>query len=399
MSSVFIAMGETGALHFDPTNSSTHGDWQTFGPIPITVPTPASTTMRYIITPSDRYTPGFFNPDRAFPVGGIGYETGPTKAPGGKLVNPINLIIHARNSDTAANGGYASFFWLAIDEGQGPISPAGIPLNQKLIGQPANFVATKNTGDHQVLPNIFNPANPAQASPPAVQLQGNPPYSFVSTIGTTVVSTFGTAPFKPLPAAPPSVGRPLVFVTANNAGCGVSPNLAHNAAAVALVADHANTVPMTSTGFKLIARNTDIAGACGFNWVALLPTTSSLVSRLINVPPGAPQPLDLLVDTGTCPAPVLGPFYFNAVGTSGDWASAEVQFNAPFAAEPVVLLTPQFPQPYLPNPPETNYSSCAPVGIVQNVTRYGFTLAARNSDTNNTGGQASFYWVAFGLPD
>jgi hypothetical protein len=153
---------------------------------------------------------------------------------------------------------------------------------------------------------------------------------------------------------------------------------------------------ITPAGFKLIARNADVAGTCGFNWLALLPTTPSLVSGMVNVPPGAPQPLNLLVDTGTYPAIAgVDPFYFNRAGTNGDWASAEVQFNAPFAAEPVVLLTPQF-YPIVPG----STSSCAPIGIVQNVTRYGFTLAARNTDTTLEGpGQASFYWAAFGLPD
>jgi hypothetical protein len=39
----------------------------------------------------------------------------------------------------------------------------------------------------------------------------------------------------------------------------------------------------------------------------------------------------------------------------------------------------------------------APVAIAQNVTRFGFTLAARDSDTNGNGGMAFFDWVAFGL--
>jgi len=106
----------------------------------------------------------------------------------------------------------------------------------------------------------------------------------------------------------------------------------------------------------------------------------------------------LLVDTGLFPSPTaLGPFNFTPAGTTGDWASAEIQFNATFAAAPVVLITPLFYQPYFGESGGT--SSCAPIGIVQNVTRYGFSLAARNTDTNSVGGNASFYWIAFGLPD
>ena len=39
---------------------------------------------------------------------------------------------------------------------------------------------------------------------------------------------------------------------------------------------------------------------------------------------------------------------------------------------------------------------CAPVGIASNVTPYGFTIAARNSDC--AAGQAGFDYVAFGCP-
>jgi hypothetical protein len=390
MSKVFIAMGETNAVKFARTGTT--GDWPPpIGPISTGARIPVSSTMRFIITPSDRFTPSFpnqpFNPDHAFPVGGTLYD-----------ITDGTFTILACNSDTVAAGDYASFFWLAIDEGQGPVPPAGIPLNQKLIGQPAYFAATNSaSSDHQVFPNIFNPPN--QPGSVANLLAVNPPYSFVGTIGGTPISTFGTAALPPVPAAGPPSGRPLVFVTANNAGCGVSPNPdPHNAAAVALVVDN-NSVPMTQAGFKLIARNSDVAGTCGFNWVALLSTKTSSLGGFVGLPSGAPTPLDLLVDTGVFPPPSMDPFSFNPVGTHGDWASGEVQFNAPFAAEPVVLVSPQFFPPSMGSPPDFGLSSCAPVGIVQNVTRYGFTLAARNTDTNHLGGQARFYWVAFGLPD
>jgi hypothetical protein len=106
----------------------------------------------------------------------------------------------------------------------------------------------------------------------------------------------------------------------------------------------------------------------------------------------------LMVDTGEIFAPGGSEINFIQAGTEGDWFSGEVQFSAPFGIEPVVFITPHFPQPYFGPPSGNPRSSCAPVGMVQNVTRFGFTLAAHNTDTNNVGGNASFYWVAFGPP-
>lgn len=257
------------------------------------------------------------------------------------------------------------------------------------IGQPANFAATQHTGDQQVLPNFFCPA--LGYVPPPLQLPQSGPYVFQQT--------FGTAAFP----APPSQNRPLVFATANNVGCGVSPYLpAHNAAAVALVADQAPGVgpQISPMGFNLIARNSDVAGACGFNWIALLQLFGTSAQPDVPVlPPGARPPVDLMVDTGEIFAPGGSEINFIQAGTEGDWFSGEVQFSAPFGIEPVVFITPHFPQPYFGTSPSRNpLSSCAPVGMVQNVTRFGFTLAAHNTDTNNVGGNASFYWVAFGPP-
>ncbi len=388
LSNVFIKMGDTGvAKQFARTN--TPGDWQTFQ-VSLTPPYdpepfPSTANIRYIITPSDRYSASL-NKDRAFPVGGIGWEA----------TAPNSFIISARNSDTAAttpDGNEASFFWLAIAENvtRTAINNKGrvtsVPLNQTFIGQPANFVATQTTGDHQVLPIFFCPA------------QGNvpPPLQFAQNGSYSLMGTFGTAPF---PTAPNEIqNRPLIFATANNVGCGVSPYLpTHNAAAVALAVDQVpgGAQQIVPSGFNLIARNSDLAGACGFNWVALLQLFGTRAGPDVPVlPPGAQKPVDLMVDTGQV-GPTPQQISFTNAGTQGDWFSAEVQFSMPFGIEPVVLITPQFYQPYFGNPPNTNRSSCAPLGMVQNVTRVGFTLAAHNTDTNNVGGQASFYWVAFG---
>jgi hypothetical protein len=327
------------------------------------------------------------NKDRAFPVGGIGSES-----------IPNGFTISARNSDTEPSntpqGNQASFFWLAIAENVSRSASKNlghvisVPLNQMFIGQPANFAATQHTGDQQVLPNFFCPA--LGYVPPPLQFQQNGPYVFQQT--------FGTAAFP----APPSQNRPLVFATANNVGCGVSPYLpAHNAAAVALVVDQAPGVgpQISPMGFNLIARNSDVAGACGFNWIALLQLFGTSAQPDVPVlPPGAQPPVDLMVDTGEIFGPGGSEINFTQARTHGDWFSAEVQFSAPFGIEPVVLITPQFYQGYIGPPSGNHFSSCAPVGMVQNVTRFGFTLAAHNTDTNNAGGNASFYWVAFGPP-
>jgi hypothetical protein len=388
MSAAFIKMGETDQVYFSPTGHS--GDTVVFSvPFATTAsdpePFPLGAPVRIIVTPSDRYTRGL---DRAFPVAAVW------------RADSAGFKLSARNSDTSGKGGWASFFWLAIAEIR-RTSPVGIPLNQTFIGQPANFAATGTIGDptlpdHQSLPNIYNLAFGDNQPFPL----NNPPYSFVQTIAGTTFSTFGTSPFALNARPPSSPPRPLVFVTANNVGCGVGPyqHPAYNAGAIALVADNGRSSLITPEGFRLIARNSGAAGACGFNWVAIVETIASSLLAPAPPPPGAVPPVNLAVDSGIVSgltASAVG-FFFSQADTPGDWASAEVQFAGPFDAEPVVLVTPQFPdsQP-LPNPPLRS-SSCAPVGMVQNVTRFGFTLAAINTDNNPAGGAASFYWVAFG---
>jgi hypothetical protein len=357
MSEIFIKMGDTrGATRFGVTGHD--GDWQTIVVNLNTAPDdelfPKGAKIRIIITPSDRYTPGI---QRVFPVGGVTYEDGADD-------NNQNFTIRARNSDTAAGGGLASFFWLAIADNVGSRRSKGVgsvPMNQTFIGQPAVFAESNSNGDHQVLPSVFDPATESTHLGP---------YNFNNTFGTTAFP------------APPSPNRPLVFVTGNNVGCGASPYLPpHNAAAVGLVQDARtpfDTTPFDANGFYILARNSDVAGLCGFNWVALQQIIDG------KMPPGAPQqPANLLVDTGQFGQLADSDLIFNASGTMGDWILGEIQFTAPFAAEPVVLVTPRFMTGEgFGGPPNFGIGSCAPVGIVQNVTRFGFTMAARNSDGN-----------------
>ena len=167
----------------------------------------------------------------------------------------------------------------------------------------------------------------------------------------------------PFPPTPPFPSNPFVFLTANQIGYVGDPG--HNAAVVGVVGD------LGPMGFQLTARNSDSAsGDCGFNSVALLPSL-----------PGTLGGSDLLVDTG-----LTGPFPFKQRGTPGDTITAEIFFARPFDAPPVVLVT------------AVRAGLCMPACIARNVTRFGFTLAARNSDcqVSNLPVESRFDWVAFG---
>jgi hypothetical protein len=269
MSNAFIKMGDTSqATYFGPTN--TGQDAQTIQNVSLDLTDPESfppgATIRYILTASDRYRPPVNAPqvvDTAFPVAAVVLDS---SSP------PNTFAIHARNTDTAQNGGSASFFWLAIAENVGPRKTLPIPINQTFIGQPASFSATNNIGDHQNFPNIFDPAHPLYNKGGRYAFNG----------------TFGPGPFAQTVAE-----RPLVFATANSVGNGP----VHNAAAVALVRDafwdpqaSYTNHPGFQPGFSLIARNSDtVAGLCGFNWVALQQGLTSALG-MPQYPPGVPSP-------------------------------------------------------------------------------------------------------------
>lgn len=373
LSQTFIKMGDTGsATQFSKTGTP-HTDWQSFK-VPFNSafdpdPFPDKADIRFIITPSDRYTSQFTTSlDAAFPVGGIRAPVSP----------PFDFFeIDARNSAAA---GQASFFWLAIAENfTRPRTSVldNIPLNQTFIGQPAYF---SGTGDQQAFPIFHDPANPAGQPNVQMQLRQNGLYSFRNTFGTTA-----------FPTPPSGSNKPLVFATANNIGSGISPYYsAHNSAAVGLVVDSGFSSEITPSGFNLMALNVDTSGTCGFNWVALQQRARD------TLPNGTAPPADLMVDTGVFDGgiQVSNHVYFNNMGTAGDWFSAEIQFSAPFSVEPAVLVSNQFVQGWVNTAGQQ--SSCAPVAVVQNVTRFGFTLSARNTDNNRLGGACRFYWAAFG---
>jgi len=213
-----------------------------------------------------------------------------------------------------------------------------------------------------------------QSMLPAIRMGVGQPRSFApdSVTGDTVT----WAVSLPQPSFRES---PFVLLTANHIGTVGDP--AHNAAAVGLIDDLAPKQPPPSgpapqPAFAIRARNSDCAaGDCGFNYVALAELPG----------PGGPGPVaqDLIVDSGA-----TDQFGFAHVCTPGDTITTEVVFAAPYDAPPVVLAT------------AIRANGAMPVCMARNVTRFGFTLAARNSDTNQLpsppDGYSGFNWVAFG---
>jgi hypothetical protein len=360
---VFIEFGDTsnntslnGAKPFGVAN--TPAGTQSFN---VDFTAPGDATVRFIITASDRYGQLTGIQDSVFPVGYILWP---------EIPDPSSFQIQARNCDTNTAGGSASFFWLAIAEDAKPT--ATLPLNQIFAGQPAAYAPRGSGGDHQMLPNVSG---------------------LVDSLPTKY--NFSTS-FAPGSFQPTVKGRPVIFATANNLGCGVSPyQQPHNAAAVPIVQDNWSRSyiadPEHPGGFTLNSCNSDTAGGlCGFNWVALQQRPAG----------STPSQHEFIwsVDTGAVFDDV-NLFSFAPDGQVGDWVSAEVQFSEPFALPPVVLTTAIVPIDQDFGPPGAGPRGCAPVPMAQNVTRFGFTLAARNSDTNENGGLAFFHWAAFGIAE
>jgi len=151
---------------------------------------------------------------------------------------------------------------------------------------------------------------------------------------------------------------PVVLLTASNL------NVAgHNAAAVGIARDS------QPDRFTLVARNSDCAdGNCTFYYVALSPRDEGRS--------------DIWVDSGE-----VSSRFFQSDCKTGDWYSWNIMFNQSFLTPPVVLVTAN-------DLGIREGHNAAVVGIAQNVTTHGFTLAGRNSDCAS--GQAGFYWVAIG---
>jgi hypothetical protein len=160
------------------------------------------------------------------------------------------------------------------------------------------------------------------------------------------------------------------------------PTLLLTASAVSvrgpIVAPVGLEIDTSVTGTRFSGRNSDCKdGFCGFNYVA---------GYLAENEEQDPRTQGMFVDTGITRA---YPFEPDCDGV--DWATFSIQFNAPFLAPPVVLVSAwdgaqdaDDPSPFTP----------AVVPVVDDVTQFGFTVRARNSDCR--GGSAFFQWVALG---
>lgn len=160
----------------------------------------------------------------------------------------------------------------------------------------------------------------------------------------------------------------IILLTANNL------NVRNNNVPAVGIVQSANT-----EGFTLAARNSDCnvnGGDCGFYYVA--------VERLYE----KSSTSNLFIDTGVVPSSDNEPLRFGGSCQPSDWNFQTVYFNQPFVAPPIVLVTAN------DHGREGDGHNAAVVGIAQDVTISGFTLAARNSDI--AGGYAGFYWVAIG---
>jgi len=121
---------------------------------------------------------------------------------------------------------------------------------------------------------------------------------------------------------------------------------------------------------SITARNSDPGpGLASFYYLGFLP--------------GLNAPANLMVDTGR-----VTPLHFSVGSFKGDWQSWTINFADHFISPPVVILT------------ADNYDgsllsySVAAVPMANDVTSFGFTLAARNADV--AAGWVSFSWLAIG---
>jgi hypothetical protein len=138
------------------------------------------------------------------------------------------------------------------------------------------------------------------------------------------------------------------------------------AAAVGIIRDASNK------GFTLAARSSDcVFGSCNFSYLAAYDIGDCSFSRL---------------DSGWLTAKK-----FESDCAPGDWQHWKVSFHEPFDDAPLVFLTASG-SPI--NAETAHFPQVPAVGIAQNVTAEGFTLAAKNPECSD--GYAGFYWVALG---
>lgn len=163
----------------------------------------------------------------------------------------------------------------------------------------------------------------------------------------------------PIPASRKPAAAPVAVASASNTNVRV-----HAAAAVPVMS--ASTVDRIG----LSARNSDVgAGLTSFFYLAFLSDVTA--------------PANLIVDTGR-----VFPLRFARAAQRGDWQTWTVNFAEHFIAPPTVIVT------------ADNYDgniksyAVAAVPLANDVTPFGFTLAARNSDPS--AGWVACSWLAIG---
>ncbi|HWQ18847.1 MAG TPA: hypothetical protein VN455_03660 [Methanotrichaceae archaeon] len=152
---------------------------------------------------------------------------------------------------------------------------------------------------------------------------------------------------------------PRIIITPNNLDTGDT----YNPAVVGLVRD------VSPSGFYISARSSDCTGGlAGFSWMAVLETPGRKKIKQMGMMGG-----------------VLEPKQFMPSCINGDWRSWPVAFDDPLSSETPMVFT------SANDIGSTQYTAAA-VGMAQNLSPKGFTLAARNSDCMP--GDCSFCWLA-----
>lgn len=163
----------------------------------------------------------------------------------------------------------------------------------------------------------------------------------------------------PFPLSRQFTAAPVVVATPANA------NVRVHAAAVIPIA-----CASTIVQFSLAVRNSD----CGPGFTSL---------NYLAIGPGQGMPANIMIDTGR-----VAPRCFARGGSNGDWQMWQISFADHFLVPPTVLITADNFDGKIPT------FAVAAVPVANDVTPYGFTLAARNSDISS--GWVAFSWVAIG---
>jgi hypothetical protein len=191
------------------------------------------------------------------------------------------------------------------------------------------------------------------------------------------------------PLVPDARGTPpVILLTQNDLHCGQD-----NPATIGTVGpleatselfNHAILVPgddPNDFGFSVGASDVDtVGGNCGFYSAAFVVNANagdSIQDWWID------NGNEKNVDSFFNEMPSKPPFSIARGGVSGDWRLLDIYFDKPFLTPPLVFASARGHTPI--------------VCIARRVTTYGFTLAARNTDSVD--GHAMFNWIAIGCKD